>query len=167
MKTGIKLKVNCSCQPDQIGSSLIYSARGQRNDKNTGVWYGKKNLPLADDQTTVFDDFTEITCEKSPEEECALIPNYTFQEKRKRSKIYKVTGTDRGRPAWHVALLVDDPETIRLFKEKTQGENRGTQIVSLNDYGVCIKSGWGQDYPQEVMDWVARVQKGLEDLPPH
>ena len=161
------MKVVCSCQPDQIGSSLIYSARGQRNDKNTGVWYGKKNLPIADDQITVLDDFTEITCEKSPEEECALLPNYTFQEKRKRSRIYKVAGTDRGRPAWHIALLVDDPETIRLLEEKTQGENRGTQTVSLNDYGVVLKSGQGQDPPQEVMDWVARVQKGLEDLPPH
>ncbi len=150
MKSGIKLKVNCSCQPDQIGSSLIYSARGCGNDKNCGVTYVNNNSLIADNQTTCTFNFTAITCEKSPEEECALIPNYTFQEKRKRSRIYTVRGVDRGRPAWQI----------------TQGENSG-MTTSRSDYGVRIKSGWGQEPPQEVMDWVARVQKGLEDLPPH
>ena len=36
-KKGIKLKIWCSCQPDQIGSSLICSTRGNGNDKNTGA----------------------------------------------------------------------------------------------------------------------------------
>ena len=31
-------------------------------------------------------------------------------------------------------LLVDDPETIRIFKEKTQGENAGTQTIKIDDY---------------------------------
>ena len=61
-------------------------------------------------------------------------------------------------------LLVDDPETIRTFKEKTQGANAGTQTTNLNEYGVVQKSGWGQEPPQEVKNWMERIQKGLEDL---
>ena len=160
---GIKLKVWCSCQPEQIGSSLIYSARGTGNDKNTGKCYFFPNRSIASDQTTCGVDFTEIACGKTPEEECALAPTFTFQLKKTLlSRLFRIRGEDRGRPAWYLALLVDDPETIRIFKEKTQEENAGTQTtININDYGKSIKSGWGQDPPQEVEDWIERVQNGL------
>ena len=114
----------------------------------------KFNATLAPGQTTCSEDFTEIICEKSPEEDCALTPSFTFKEKKKRTRIYIVNGRDRGRPAWHYVLLVDDPETIRIFEERTQGENRGTQTISINDYGLALKSGWGQDPPQETKKWI-------------
>ena len=163
-KKGIKLKVRCSSQPDQIGSSLFYSVRGNRNDKTTGmcVVYDKKEI--APEQTTCGRDFTEITCKKLPDETCALSPRFTFQDQRNVDRIFIVTGEDRGRPIWRYILLVDDPETIRTFKEKTQGENAGSQPIDLSDYGVVLKSGWGQEPPQEVKNWLERVQNGLEDL---
>ena len=161
---GIKLKVWCSCQPDQIGSSLIYSARGNGNDKNTGDKYVTNGYLIAPDQKTCGNDFTEVICGKTPEEECAVLPTFTFQQKKTFSRLYTVNGTDRGRQAWYIALLVDDPETIRIFKEKTQGENAGTQTITVSDYGKVIKSGWGRDPPQEVKDWIDRVRKGLETL---
>ena len=165
MKKGIKLKVWCSCQPDQIGSSLIYSARGFGNDKNTGACYVRFNHSIAPDQTVCGDDFTRISCGKTPEEECALVPTFTFQLKKTLpSRLFRVNGTDQGRRVWHIALLVDDPETIRIFKEKTQGENAGTQTTNISDYGKSIKSGWGQEPPQEVEDWIDRVYMGLETL---
>ena len=164
-KKGIKLKVWCSCQPDQIGSSLIYSARGNGNDKNTGADYVCSRHSIAPDQTTCGVDFTKLTCGKTPEDECALVPTFTFQLKKTLpSRLFRVKGEDQGRRAWRIALLVDDPETIRIFKEKTQGENDGTQTTDINDYGKYIKSGWGQEPPQEVEDWIDRVQKGLETL---
>ena len=158
-KKGIKLKVLCSCQPDQIGSSFFYSVRGSGNDKNTGTGVIYYNKELAPEQTTCGADFTEITCNKLPDEMCALSPRFTFQDQRNVNRIFLVTGEDRGRPAWQYLLLVDDPETIRTFKEKPQGGN-----IDLSDYGVILKSGWGQEPPQEVKNWMEQVKNGLEDL---
>ena len=158
-KKGIKMKVRCSCQPGQIGSSQIYSARGIGNDKNTGACYFYFNRSIAPDQTACGDDFTKITCGKTPEEECALAPTFTFQEKKNNTRIYKVRGKDRGRPAWHIVLLIDDPETIRIFKEEVEQGH-----VDVEDFGKVLKSGWGRDPPQEVEDWLDRVGKGLETL---
>ena len=163
-KKGIQLKVFCSSQPDEVGSTLLYSARGNINDKNTGTKYVHTRKEIPPDQTTTGTDFTEITCKKLPEEECALIPNFTFQEKRTRKRIHTVKGTDRGRRAWHVVLLVDDPETIRIFKQNSQGENAGTLPIDVTDFGLTLKSGWGQDPPQDVENWISRVQNGTEDL---
>ena len=163
-KKGIQLKVFGSCQPDEVGSTLLYSARGNGNDKNTGAKYVWPGAKIAPDQTTTGSDFTMITCKKLPEEECALIPNFTFQEKKNRSRIYIVEGEDRGRQAWHYILLVDDPETIRIFEERTQGENAGTLPIDVTDFGLILKTGWGQDSPQDVKDWVERVQNGFEDI---
>ena len=59
-KKRIKLKVFCSCQPDQIGSSLFYSVRGNGNDKNTGMAFVGPNKEIAPEQTTCGRDFTEI-----------------------------------------------------------------------------------------------------------
>ena len=117
---------------------------------------------IAPDQTTCGVDFTEITCGKTPEEECALVPTFSFQQKKTITRIYTVRGKQRGRQVWHIALLVDDPETIRIFEEQTQGENAQTQNIDINDFGKVIKFGWGQDPPQEVEVWLDRVQKGLE-----
>ena len=163
-KKRIKLKIRCSCQPDQIGSSLFHSVRGNSNDKNTGMSVVDCNKEVAPEQTTYGKDFTEITCKKLPDETCALSPRFTFQDQRNLKRIFLVDGEYRGRPAWHYLLLVDDPETIRTFKEKTQGENAGTQNIELSDYGVVLKSGWGQEPPQEVKNWLERVQNRLEDL---
>ena len=158
-KKRIKLKVRCSCQPDQIGSSLFYSVRGNGNDKNTGVPIVYPDKELAPEQTTCGADFTEITCNKLPDETCAISPRFTFQDQRNLNRIYLVRGKDRGRQAWHYVLLVDDPETIRTFKEKILGGN-----IDVSDHGVILKSGWGQDPPQDVNNWLERVEKGLEDL---
>ncbi len=70
-----------------------------------------------------------------------------------------------GRKIWRYVLLVDDPETIRIFIEKTQGELEGTLSINVTDYGVVLKSGLGEEPPQEVKDWITRVKKGIEILP--
>ncbi len=73
-------------QPDQVGSSLMYSARGYENDKNTGAlkaWFNRKISP---GQTTCCIDNTSITCGKSWDEECALSPDFTFHRRREELK---------------------------------------------------------------------------------
>ena len=162
---GIQVKVYASCQPDQVPSSLMFSARGCKNDKNTGaqtVWLHKEISP---GQTTYCIDFTRIICGKSWDEKCALSPDFTFHRRRETGRMAIVRDTDKGRKAWHYILLVDDPETIHIFKEKTQGELRGTLTTNVTDYGVVLKSGFGEEPPQEVKDWLTRVQKGIEVLP--
>ncbi len=161
---GIQVKVYTSCQPDQVGSSLMYSARGCENDKNTGAQSVSVNKEISPDQTTCGNDFTRITCGKSWDEECALPPYFTFH--RRRGIIFIVRGTVvGGRRAWHYVLLVDDPETIRIFKEKIQGELTRAPSIDVADYGVILKSGLGEEPPQEVKDWITRVHDGIEVLP--
>ena len=43
------------------------------------------------------------------------------------------------------------------LKKKLQG----TQHVNSTDYGVILKSGFGE----EVKDWITRVHKGIDILP--
>ena len=67
-------------------------------------------------------------------------------------------GTDRGRRAWHYVLLVDDEETIRAFKDKTQGANAGKYDVNVADYGKVIRSGLGEPLTQEEQDkWLDKL----------
>ncbi len=59
-KNGIQVKVYASCQPDQVPSSLMYSARGCENDKNTGAQTVSTNKEISPDQTTCGIDFTHL-----------------------------------------------------------------------------------------------------------
>ena len=163
-KKGIKIKLLCSCQSDQRGSSLTFSARGNRNDKNIGTMYVKFGCSVAPDQTTCGVDSTNISCEKTPEEECTLVPSFTYQEEKIVSRLHTVRVEDKGKPAWRIVLLLDDPETMRIFKENTLGKNFQPQTTNLEDYGKVIKSGWGKDPPEEVEDWLDRVLIGIEVL---
>ncbi len=158
------MKVYASCQPDQVPSSLMYSARGCENDKNNGTQRVNLQEEISPGQTTLCRDFTEITCSEDIENECALSPDFTFHKRRETDRIFFVKGTNRGRKAWYCVLLVDDHETIRIFKEKTQGELGGTEDVNLGDYGEVLRSGSGEEPPQEVKDWFTRVCDGIEVL---
>ncbi len=94
----------------------------------------------------------------------SLHADFTFHRRRETNRIFISLGTDRGSKAWHYVLLVDDPETICIFKEKTQGKLGGTLTVDVTDYGVVLKSGFGEEPPQEAEDWLTRVLKGIEIL---
>ena len=157
--TGMLFKVRASCRPNQVGSSLLYSARGRANDKNTGVLFVYQSKEIGPDQTTYGIDFTSITCKRGIDDMCALSPDFTFKKQKDMDRIYLVRGKDKGREAWHYVLLVDDTETQKLFKEKLKEGS-----VDMADYGLVLKSGWGKDPPQKVRDWMADVGKGLETL---
>ena len=61
-------------------------------------------------------------------------------------------GQRQGRKAWWYVLLDDDPEKIKYFIHKTQGENAGKYVVNIIDYGTVLKKGWGEEPPQEVKE---------------
>ncbi len=150
---GILLKVYASCRPSEVASSLAYSVYvgGMINHKNTGsLVYGTDNKELHESQHTLGINFTKLYCGKTPLEPCACTsPKYTWMKRYQghRGLWCIVRGKDRGRPVWHCVVLKDDEETIREFRNKFAS---GTVIVA--DYGEVLKSGWGKDPPQEVVD---------------
>ncbi len=102
-KKGIQVKVFASCQLDQVPSSLMYSARGcARILELQQSGFIEKFLQIRQP------DFTEITCGKSWDEECAFSPDFTFHRRRETNRIFLVKGTDRGRKIWCYVLLVRD-----------------------------------------------------------
>ena len=56
--------------------------------------------------------------------------------------------------------MVDDEETIRQFVEKTHGDNAGKHTVNVADYGQVLKSGWGEEPPNEVKEWMMETMHG-------
>ena len=96
---------------------------------------------------------TYISCKnKSIAEQCTLKPGYTWHKQSASKRIFKVRGKDRGRPAWHYVLLVDDQDTIDKFKELIRGKK--AMIIDVADYGQILKSGWGEEPPNDVKEWI-------------
>ena len=150
-KKGILLKVYASCKPTEVAATPCFSVRCAVNDKNTGRVYYNFRSNLRETQHSYGIDFTRIQCSKKFEEPCALSPNYTWHKENEANRVFLVRGKDRGRPAWHYVLVVDDEDTIKLFHEKVKA---GT--VDVADYGEVLKSGWGKDPPNETKDWVEK-----------
>ncbi len=120
------------------------------NDKNTGtLGYWMDNEELHESQHTVGIDFTVLYCGKTPQEPCTRTSSKYMWMKRYqgcRGLLYNIRYMDRGRHAWHCVLLKDDEETIREFiKDDNCASN-------LSRYCEVLKSGWGKDPPQEVVD---------------
>ncbi len=73
MSKNIQIKLFCcSCQPHEIGSTLLCSARANRTDVNTGAKYIKTDVniaPLPPDQITCFAivDSTKILYNQIPD----------------------------------------------------------------------------------------------------
>nr|XP_006825574.1 PREDICTED: ankyrin-2-like [Saccoglossus kowalevskii] len=61
--------------------------------------------------------------------------------------VYLVRGTDRGQPAWHYVHI--DRSKFPLFMKNTQGSS-----LDVGDYGIMVKSGWGEDPPVDVRDCI-------------
>ena len=49
---------------------------------------------------------------------------------------------------------MDDDETIRLFIENTQGVNAGKNSIDVSNYGQVLRSGWGDDPPNDIQDFI-------------
>ncbi len=154
-KKGIFLKVFASCKSYEKAAISCFALRGVLNDKNDSrIKYNIVNA-LQPTQHPCGYDFTFYRCkEDNPEEPCTYSPGYTWQKYSQVRRIHLVRGKDRGRPAWHYVLLVDDDKTIDRFKELTQGEQRGQGDVELNDFGQLLKSGWGKDPPDDAKQWI-------------
>ncbi|XP_013392727.1 ankyrin-3-like [Lingula anatina] len=58
-------------------------------------------------------------------------------------RVYLVRGKDNNKPAWHYVLV--KRRLHSTFMLKTQGGS-----LDVADYGRVLKSGWGQDPPQDI-----------------
>ena len=159
-KQGILLKVFTSCQPNQ--KAAFYSFVAQKavyvNEKDCTMWTqcGKK---LSDTQTTYGLDFTRVAClqTEGPTGQCQFpcIPvkcSWKWEDiialdydKRPSSLTFTVRGTDRGRKAWHIVLV--ERELLEAFHDKVSTGN-----VDVAKYGYVVKSGWGKDPPDDILD---------------
>ena len=150
------ISVSASCKSTEVPFQYLYAIRANTNDKNTGT-LGRMGdgWEIAEDQHFQFVDVATIRCEnKSIDGPCTLNPDYSWRRSIEGERVFLVRGKDKGRPAWHYVLLVDDEETIKKFHEKIK---EGTLDVA--DYGQVLKSGWGEDPPNEVRDTMDRNYK--------
>ena len=148
------LKVRTSCRSHEIPHTLLYSTRGRGNNKSTGALYVQVNgYEIEEDQHCWRIENTEIICKEDAtfEDPCSLPKDYTWHNQSEVERLRLVRGEDNGRPAWHYVLLVDDDEIIEMFQKE---EKTGT--INLADFGKVIKSGWGQDPPDDVKEWIQK-----------
>ena len=150
------ISMTATCSHSEIPYKLLYSIRTLTNDKNTGTLGGYgSGWQVAEGQHVKEVYVSSIKCNnKSIDAPCTLGPYDTWLKVLNSDRLFLIRGEDKGRPAWHYAVLVDDEETIRQFKELTQGENAGKNTVNVEDYGQVVKSGFGRDPPNDVKDWM-------------
>ncbi len=163
IEKGILLKVYASCRRGEVANSLIFPVKCMMNDKNSRIlsfWTAKELQTL---QHSFGLNFTVLRCGKAPQDSCSLTsPEYTWIKRCQGLwRLFLVRGADRGRPAWHYVLLVDDEEMARAFKTKTQGDSAGTLTIDVSDYGQVLKSGFGKDPPNEIRD---EMEKQYNDV---
>ena len=130
----------------------------RQKKKNSGKFFIHVNgSKVAQAQNLKSVDSTYISCEnKSITELCTLKSGYTWHKQSASDRIYKVKGNNRGRPASHYVLLVDDQDTIDKFLEKVAS---GCVIVA--DYGQVLKSGWGEEPPNDVKEWIENYEASI------
>ena len=149
----IILSIRASCRSHQIPHTLLYSARGQGNDKNNRAVTYRLEFEICSDQHTRSFNSSTITCKKGAtfEDPCSLPHDYTWHKKSEEKRVRLVSGkVAHGKQAWHYVLLVDDEEMIDMFNAKN------SDIIDVADYGQILKSGWGQEPPDEVREWIKK-----------
>ena len=152
----VLLNVGASCRSYQIPHTLVYSARGQGNDKNSGVlWSNYNDYEICPDQHTRGYNCSRITCKEGAtfEDSCSLTHDFTWHDKSEEKTIKLVRGKvyhDKQRKdAWHFVSVSDEME--EMFKKESEKEN-----FDVAKYGQILESGWGRDPPDEVRKWIVK-----------
>ena len=154
VEKGILIKVYATCRPNQRAAVLSYSLNCMFHDKNSGRNMHSVSKRISDKQTSFGRDFTEMLCGNKVDEECVKDSSLTWQLKSESERVFLVRGKDKGKPAWHYVLLVDDDETIDTFKEAVKSGH-----LDVANYGEIMFSGWGEDPPNDVTEKVHKKYK--------
>ena len=158
--TNLLLTLTPSCLPHQIPHSLLFSARGIVNDKNTGVTYTKAyTTEVAEDQHVPASIITtQIVCRHGAtfEDPCLLPDDYTWHKWSMDNRVWLLRGEYQGQPAWKYVFLVDDDETMEAFLHSIRNEIP----IDVEDYGQVLRAGIGQEPSVEV-------QRSIEEDHPY
>ena len=148
---GMIINMFASCKSNEIPTEYRYTVSVIKNDKNTGKQVLSLN-ELSEIQNPDGVDSSILRCKhKSIDEPCTLQPGYTWRKFSVGSRIFLVRGKDRGRPAWHYVLLIDDEDVKTEFRAKVASGR-----VDVADYGQVLKSGWGNNPPNEVKEEIEK-----------
>ena len=152
---GILVKVFASCLSNEIPMELVFSTHCADNDKNLGTMSRMIDLrsnEIHEGQHPSGLDFTRVRCKNKIDEPCTMVPGSTWQRWSTAKRLFVVRGTDKGRPAWHYLLVVDDEDTITAFHKKIKEGS-----LDVANYGKIIESGWGQDPPNDFKEQIQRT----------
>ena len=153
----ILIKVLASCLADEIPVERKFSTHGISNDKNDGtIWYQSllRCDKICERQQPSIIDFSIVQCENRIDQPCTMAPGSTWEKWSAQTRIMKLRGKKRGRPAWQYVLLTDDEETIRIIRDRTTGENSRKYSINADKYGKVLKSGWGKEPPNDAEQWI-------------
>ena len=152
----ILLNFAASCMSYEIPHTLLYSARGLGNDKNSGSIYTKGYCEVSEDQHTSYViDSSKVVCKSGLDDPCALKEDYTWNMQRYGQRIHLVIISNMA--IWYYLLIVDDDETLCRFQQEAQ-----TGSFNHEDYGTIIKMGQGQHPTEEVQEEMERLRTGIE-----
>ena len=154
IKKGVLLKVFATCRSTQTAGVLSYCLHGMTFDKNSRYIRHRVPHEIRESQHSTGRDFTEMYCGKGVDEECEEDDSNTWELKLQSQRVYLVRGKDKGRPAWHYVLVVDDEDTIDNFLKTVKSGK-----VNVANYGEILFSGFGEDPPNEVTEKVHRKYK--------
>ena len=101
MKENILLKVKTSCRSHEIPHTLLYSARGWRNDESTGHLFQEYGgYEVKQDQHLRYLDNTVVTCQQGVgfDKPCEHIYDW-------HKRIYLARSNIKGKKAWQFVLM--------------------------------------------------------------
>ena len=146
LEQGILLKLWASCHSSEQATYMQYVQEGLRI-ANDGVLY-RSWSSVGEFQNLLYLHTTQSTCPSTDLNVCKLDLESFSLEWQHRAKslgplVYLVRGKDKDKPAWYYVLVEEDK--LNMFKNELSSE-----IIHLLQYGVILKSGWGEDPPEEV-----------------
>lgn len=144
---GVVVKIWTSSQPESGAQELCMVRNTMKIDKD-----GYASICLCPHESgsvcSVFNSYSAYCPSKLSN--CCTLPDFCAKlgwmgkVKCRPSFIYLVHGTDRGRPAWYYILLDEGIENA--FTETLSSST----IINLTVYGKVLKSGFGEDPPDDV-----------------
>ena len=157
---GILIKVFASCLANEIPAELAFSTHSVKNDKNTGLIFTDINRlrgdEIHDGQHPSILDFSQVRCKNTVDQPCTMAPGSTWERWCAQERILTIQGKVNSEPVWCYLWIVDDDSTIKKFAKQTQGEDAGLFTLDMNDYGVTLGSGWGEEPPEDTQKWMEK-----------
>lgn len=90
--------------------------------------------------------------------ECNAVVGMKYKQ-NPEERIYLVRGKDRGKPSWHYVLV--ERHLLGLFLKRANGGS-----LDVADFGDVLKSGWGENPPENTIDNILQTRVDLlEEIP--